>query len=655
MSGYTFIFDILYMWLSQIEAHNDRNSKKISYISKLFWWKFFVNGILPILSGVHLYYFGRYDDFTSEWFAEKGQSIQFTSYLRILALLFVGIVRYLLPRIIQFYDARFSFDNKKTRKETHQEYQEVYTNMQFDLELSYAESLTTIFLMVIYGFMMPLIIPASLLQLFVIYWRDKLLVSNTYAFFSHVDTQLHKYVRNLLIVAFFVSCFVNTWVFGNLNFFTKNMPYPNTNSIFNYFTFEEVDFFEYNTIVKGDNFENLDQYLGVAQLSKSGYISSFKERMSAEKLQRLTNVILLIYTALIILRWTFIKVAHQVIQARLKQGIKQFKSDASNAQFEDLIDQNEILERITLGEKSKGRDIPLVRLRELHRQRRLRLVRNFERKEKKEQIKSSKVNQQKSVKLNLSHLESIQSKNTEGFTPHNLSRKINTRELPNHKKQASIFSLSPMHQQTEDKNKDKPLTQSIFQKEKLNKSSNLNLTDNKIELTTTITELKKDSLTKNQSKKNTLKSKNLCFSDMLKNQIQSTAPIVSKPNPKEPTRSLIKKNSASKFRRANTNLKTLHTLKSTINKRKTMLDQIQKPFFTLSSYDFRLNPIFRDHFVGEVHKKYLKKYKEEQDEEYANAKNAAKGFFTLLQVEEPGEQQEKIDREEYDEMRGRVI
>jgi uncharacterized phage infection (PIP) family protein YhgE len=98
----------------------------------------------------------------------------------------------------------------------------VYTNMEFDPELSFAESLTTIFIMITFGSMMPLIIPASLLQLLVIYYRDKLLISNTYIFFSFIDINLHAYTRNLLVMAFFISCLFNTWVFGNTEIFANN-------------------------------------------------------------------------------------------------------------------------------------------------------------------------------------------------------------------------------------------------------------------------------------------------------------------------------------------------------------------------------------------------------------------------------------------------
>jgi hypothetical protein len=125
-------------------------------------------------------------------------------------------------------------------------------------------------------------------------------------------------------------------------------------------------------------------------LEKSGYVSSFRDRTTADKLQRLIQLCLFIYAIFTVIRWTFVAMAGRLIRARLKRGIKNFKCDASNAQFEDLIESHEILERITLGEKTKGRGISDIRLLEMHRQRRLRLVRNFERNEKKKQIKSSK-------------------------------------------------------------------------------------------------------------------------------------------------------------------------------------------------------------------------------------------------------------------------
>ena len=82
--------------------------------------------------------------------------------------------------------------------------------------------------------------------------------------------------------------------------------------------------------------------------------------------------------------------ASRIIRNKLKRGIKDFEFQGSNSQFEDLIGPEEILDRITLEEKTQGRDIPLARLIELHRERRVRLARNYERMKKKDEVKRGK-------------------------------------------------------------------------------------------------------------------------------------------------------------------------------------------------------------------------------------------------------------------------
>lgn len=159
--------------------------------------------------------------------------------------------------------------------------------MEFDAELSFSESLTTIFIMVIYGYMMPLIIPASLLQLIVIFYRDKLLVSNTYIFLSFVDTRTHKYIRNLLVIAFFFSAVLNLWVFGNPRNFSKHYSESDMqNTALNHFRFEETTSSTYTvtpTAVNGD-FGDFEEYLSRKTLPAQGYSYSFSFRGGSDKI-----------------------------------------------------------------------------------------------------------------------------------------------------------------------------------------------------------------------------------------------------------------------------------------------------------------------------------------------------------------------------------
>jgi hypothetical protein len=77
-----------------LEVYVNRNDKKLSYTIKLFSWKYFLNVILPVLSTVYLYFFGKYDDFTSAWINDTGVDLILTSFFRIFALMFVGLFRY---------------------------------------------------------------------------------------------------------------------------------------------------------------------------------------------------------------------------------------------------------------------------------------------------------------------------------------------------------------------------------------------------------------------------------------------------------------------------------------------------------------------------------------------------------------------------------
>lgn len=64
---------------------------------------------------------------------------------------------------------------KVTRKSNHKDYIKVYECHEFDIQLSYAEVLTSVFIALTYGYMMPLIFFFTLLQLLVLFYRDKIL------------------------------------------------------------------------------------------------------------------------------------------------------------------------------------------------------------------------------------------------------------------------------------------------------------------------------------------------------------------------------------------------------------------------------------------------------------------------------------------------
>ena len=565
-----------------------------------------------------------------------------TSFVRIFALIGVGIARFLMPRIMQFYDAKFSFDRTKTRKETHQEYQEVYTNMEFDPELSFAESLTTIFIMITFGSMMPLIIPASLLQLLVIYYRDKLLISNTYIFFSFIDINLHAYTRNLLVMAFFISCLFNTWVFGNTEIFANNKNLESQNPLFKYFTFKSESDVEYSvTSLDSKLYNSISDYPELNQDLNSGYAATFRVRSRANSLQKTIQIFLLVYAIFTVLRWLFNAFASTIIRNRLKEGIKKFQSSASNSQFEDLIDQNEILDIITLEEKTQGREIPFVRLREMMRQRRIRLVRNYQRMaKKKEQLRSSIYNgtfQEFSEKHNKSvqnfdlspqvsdRIEQIDEVSDTGSRKNGLfSQYLNKGST-----EKNAYSPSVSLSKNQNYYKRKTSLQDIIeeQDEEIEDDNKLASNQKSLDQLNNKPLLNMEFLIHNDSVYEEPEKKNAFTPNSNKSSVKLT-PI---------NKNILNMGDASPssalFKNANSKLKLINSLKiQTINdKGNKKTDDKIVPFFTLSSYDFRLNPMFKDHFVGEVSEEYLHKYKQGSDGNVNDAKKtAAHGLFVAL-------------------------
>lgn len=94
-----------------------------------------------------------------------------------------------------------------------------------------------------------------------------------------------------------------------------------------------------------------------------------------------------------------------------------------------------------------------------------------------------------------------------------------------------------------------------------------------------------------------------------------------------------------RFKKATTKLKTLISFRNQNSIKSEDIPSNQ--FFLLSSYDFRLNPVYKEHFVGEVKESYIKKYFDNEDVEDVKAKNVTKlGFFSLLNLSKPKDEKD---------------
>ena len=426
--------------MAQIEAHYDQNACKSSIITKLFLWKAFVNVAIPVISSFYLYYFGRYDEFTSRWYLDQGINIQITSFVRVFVLALVGLFRYAFPRLLAWYDRRWKQYNCVTRQITHIEYQRVYTNDEFDPELSFSEACTSILTVLTFGFMLPTLYVACLLQLVVLFYRDKLLVMNTYIFLSNFDSRLHKYGRNLLKYAFVLALLAWVWVFSNQDAFGYQYNHLQVSNPFkidgvitraNHFVYSErgasaISFDTFNMLIRYtklnfeaesgtkstsilDNNSNVNQPIsryghlplnatGLQILEKSiknfsfiykkdlvgkDYLLTLRQRIETNSISKWIIFFTIVYFVLDLIRILCELGYEAYVKSTLKKGIHKYSDTAPKDQFEDLVRPDEIVDICAMWKVMEGRGAGLRRVREIHMSRIKRLRRIWRRKFKK--------------------------------------------------------------------------------------------------------------------------------------------------------------------------------------------------------------------------------------------------------------------------------
>lgn len=419
--------------MTNFEAYDERNSKKKSFIIKLVIWKIFLNAFMPLISSFYFYSFGQFDEFTPEWYKSKGINIQITSYLRIFSLIGIGIVRYLKPRLIAWYDRKFTKDVGKTRKFIYVEYQRVYTFRQFDIETSYAEACTSIFVALSFGFMFPNIYFVCLLQLVILYYRDKLLgtyitnnylVMNTYIFLSIFNKKNHAVMRNILILASFASSILCIWVFGNIDYFPDKLtldqidnsfdiiPTSDTNS--DYFYFEKnstnsispsdfqnlISYTKYNSKLSEDLIKKYPQYEAETSSGQYYYVSLFMDRIQNSSLAKVIIFIILSFFVFEILRYFSNKIKKYVVRNQIKKGIDHFKDNTSENHFEDLIKSDEILDIESMCRIMRGTETNVKRLDAMNEERIKRLKRIWRRRNRRNTLKRNTDSLETSFSIN---------------------------------------------------------------------------------------------------------------------------------------------------------------------------------------------------------------------------------------------------------------
>jgi hypothetical protein len=171
----SFIFDKFLVYLSMMEKYIDKNKETASIIAKLFYWKYFNSGVLIIFINWKNTWFGYdvgyYDDFTPSWFQNVGYGIQLTFLAQILMLCLWSFLGVCVPKFWQCRDRGCTTntalqDGKpNTKKNTQDEFEVLYTGANWEIHVSYAEALKTLFVCFTFSPMMPFLLYIGVLYL----------------------------------------------------------------------------------------------------------------------------------------------------------------------------------------------------------------------------------------------------------------------------------------------------------------------------------------------------------------------------------------------------------------------------------------------------------------------------------------------------------
>ena len=118
---------------------------------------------------------GKYSDFSFDWYAKVGMTLQLTMMTQIIVPPIIKIVSSLVPLFKRWKDRGYSSDRRNTQQVLQEEYEELYTGEEFPIEQRYGIILRTFFMTMLLSAGMPTFYFTGFLEMLVMYWTDKYL------------------------------------------------------------------------------------------------------------------------------------------------------------------------------------------------------------------------------------------------------------------------------------------------------------------------------------------------------------------------------------------------------------------------------------------------------------------------------------------------
>jgi len=221
-----FILQYVFQYLSSFEKHRSVSSESVSKILKIFVAQALNTGVIILIVnakfskvGVKKVFEGTFDDVTPQWFFDVAVTILITMIINVVNLPAIVIIFRLLSGIRRCFDRGCTMDMRRTTQKKQAAWENLYIGPEFLIEFRYSQILTITFVCLFYSAGIPVLFLSSFINMFCMYWVDKICLLRLYRLPKNLDKKLHSVVRQSIFIAILLHLGNAVWNYGNPQIF----------------------------------------------------------------------------------------------------------------------------------------------------------------------------------------------------------------------------------------------------------------------------------------------------------------------------------------------------------------------------------------------------------------------------------------------------
>lgn len=208
------VFRILLKYMSEWEAHHSLNSQAESFAQRLFLLTVINTSILPLLINARIPGLvlpgNQFEDLVPVWYATVGVQITLTMLINVFVPHVTPILRFFYVLAVQrgfCHERGCSFKclgDPSQRAVSQRQLDSWFEGPQFHLDTRYATIMQSVFVTLLFGAVLPLLVPIAFFGMLLSFYVDKWLLLRFYRIPPHYDVHLGRALTSWIPWAIFL-------------------------------------------------------------------------------------------------------------------------------------------------------------------------------------------------------------------------------------------------------------------------------------------------------------------------------------------------------------------------------------------------------------------------------------------------------------------